>query len=249
MSGERKTEKVDSASDLKVDVLEHGMGPDGSRTSTNRRLFMQLQVFIGAIEPKALGAALTDFGVQAVIYLDAANPRSIGVLTMSENPKDFVSVVRPCFNEEPFASLSLRTEFTMFGRSYASGYESQLEDWLTSRPRRTVLNPEWPWAVWYPLRRTGSFNSLPTKEQTSILREHGGIGRLYGEQDLAHDVRLACHGIDENDNEFVIGIIGKELHPLSHLVQTMRKTRQTSEFIEHMGPFFVGYAVWRSPVS
>ena len=62
----------------------------------------------------------------------------------------------------------------------------------------------------------------------SILREHGGIGRLYGEQDLAHDIRLACHGIDTNDNEFVIGLTGKELHPLSHLVQTMRKTRQTS---------------------
>ena len=68
----------------------------------------------------------------------------------------------------------------------------------------------------------------------------------YGQQDLGHDVRLACHGLDEGDNEFVIGLIGKDLHPLSHLVQAMRKTRQTSEYIEKMGPFFVGYALQRS---
>jgi len=78
------------------------------------------------------------------------------------------------------------------------------------------------------------------------LREHGTIGRAYGAQDLAHDVRLACHGLDAHDNEFVIGLVGKELHPLSHIVQSMRKTRQTSEFINQMGPFFVGRVAWRS---
>jgi chlorite dismutase len=40
--------------------------------------------------------------------------------------------------------------------------------------------------------------------------------------------------------------VGKDLHPLSHLVQAMRKTRQTSEFIEKMGPFFVGHVVGAS---
>jgi hypothetical protein len=45
----------------------------------------------------------------------------------------------------------------------------------------------------------------------------------------------------------VIGLVGKDLHPLSHIVQTMRKTRQTSEFISQMGPFFVGRATFRSP--
>jgi hypothetical protein len=27
----------------------------------------------------------------------------------------------------------------------------------------------------------------------------------------------------------------------------MRRTRQTSEFMEKMGPFFVGRALWQSP--
>ena len=75
------------------------------------------------------------------------------------------------------------------------------------------------------------------------MAEHGKIGRAYGDQDFAHDVRLACYGLDQDDNEFVIGLIGKELHPLSRVVESMRGTRQTAEFMQQMGPFFVGYAV------
>jgi chlorite dismutase len=99
--------------------------------------------------------------------------------------------------------------------------------------------------VWYPLRRTGEFARLEPHEQSQILREHAQLGMAYGAQELAHDIRLACHGLDAGDNEFVIGLVGRELHPLSHLVQAMRKTRQTSEFIAKMGPFFVGYVLHR----
>ena len=56
---------------------------------------------------------------------------------------------------------------------------------------------------------------------------------------------LACHGLDVHDNDFVIGLIGKELFPLSAVVQAMRKTQQTSHHMQEMGPFFVGKAVWQ----
>ena len=39
---------------------------------------------------------------------------------------------------------------------------------------------------------------------------------------------------------FLIGLIGKDLHPLSHVVQSMRSTKQTSQYMQQMGPFFVG---------
>ncbi|MEZ4247463.1 MAG: chlorite dismutase family protein [Polyangiales bacterium] len=78
-----------------------------------------------------------------------------------------------------------------------------------------------------------------------MLGEHGLIGRAYGAKDLAHDIRLACHGLDANDNEFVIGLIGPNLHPLSHVVQSMRKTVQTSQYMQHMGPFFVGRVLFQ----
>jgi chlorite dismutase len=63
------------------------------------------------------------------------------------------------------------------------------------------------------------------------------------------DIRLACHGLDVNDNDFVIGLIGKDLAPLSQLVETMRPTAQTSEYLEKLGPFFVGRVLWRSPLK
>jgi len=42
--------------------------------------------------------------------------------------------------------------------------------------------------------------------------------------------------------------VGHELQPLSHLVQAMRKTAQTSEYMASLGPFFVGHALWQSPL-
>lgn len=80
----------------------------------------------------------------------------------------------------------------------------------------------------------------------AILREHGTIGMAFGQGDYGHDIRLACHGLDGQDNDFVIGLLGKDLAPLSQLVQTMRKTQQTSLYLERLGPFFVGHALWRS---
>ena len=75
--------------------------------------------------------------------------------------------------------------------------------------------------------------------------EHSGIGRVYGQANLAYDIRLACYGLDKNDNDFVIGLLGGELHPLSAIVERMRKTKQTSQYLSNLGPFFVGRAVWQ----
>lgn len=242
-SGKPETES------FQPDVWERTKGFGAPKQEMNRRLFMQLLVLdcdpsVGAPSTiAALADGLIERRVSAVIYEDVNQPFSIGLLTFSEDPAHFVDNVRPSFASGPVAQARIRPEFTMFGRTYATGYESDLEFWLLNRPVQTVLNENWKWAVWYPLRRSGAFARLDPREQGSILREHAEIGKAYGELDLAHDVRLACHGIDAQDNEFVIGLIGKELHPLSHVVQSMRKTRQTAEYIAQMGPFFVGRAV------
>ena len=233
-----------------IDVRERGLPKDGAPQVMDRRLFMQLLVF-DVVEglsvtdaERSLAEALQARGVEAVLYADANAPRGLGLLTWTESPEDFVDRVRPAVNEVP--GLAPRPAFTMMGRSYSSGYEDDLAFWLIERPRATVLSDRWNWHIWYPLRRSGAFARLEPREQGAILREHGMIGKAYGQTDLAHDVRLACHGIDAEDNEFLIGLVGPELHPLSHIVQTMRKTRQTSEFIAKMGPFFVGRVIWRN---
>jgi Chlorite dismutase len=235
-----------------IDVNEYGGKKDGERQSMNRRLFMQLLVFDApksvAVEPVAdiLASELKSRRVPGVVYADTMAPRGLGLLTWSEDPAHFVRAVRPIFGSGSLSELELRPSFGMLGRSYATGHEPDLEHALLRRAIDNVLNEAYPWHVWYPLRRSGAFAKLDPQEQGSILREHAHIGHAYGQQELAHDVRLACHGLDAEDNEFVIGLVGKDLHPLSHLVQTMRKTRQTSEFIAKMGPFFVGHAVHRS---
>lgn len=232
----------DGSPAVKVDVDERGA--NGQRSS--RRLFMQLQAFGGCSDPKALVGALERSQVDAVLYADLHDARGVGVLSVAEDPAFFVTRLREVLGAEPFGALVPKPALAMIGRSYASGYEQDLDDWLLHRPRRTVLNPDWPWAVWYPLRRTGAFAKLSAQEQGTILREHGTIGRAYGEADLAHDIRLACHGLDKEDNDFIVGLLGKDLYPLSAIVQTMRKTQQTSLYLERLGPFFVGRAIWQA---
>jgi Chlorite dismutase len=229
--------------DIKIDVTERG----ANQQASDRRLFMQLQVFGGCAEPKALQTALERSHIEAVLYSDLHDPRGVGVLTFAEDPVFFATRQREILGAEPFAALRRKPELAMLGRTYSSGFEHDLEDWLLRRPRRSVLNPAWPWAIWYPLRRTGAFARLSAQEQGAILREHGTIGRAYGDADLAHDVRLVCDGLDVHDNDFLIGLVGKELYPLSHLVQAMRKTVQTSEYMASLGPFFVGHVIWQSP--
>ena len=46
----------------------------------------------------------------------------------------------------------------------------------------------------------------------------------------------------------MIGLVGHDLRPLSHLVQAMRKTVQTSQYVQTLGPFFVGHALWQAPL-
>jgi chlorite dismutase len=181
-----------------------------------------------------------------VIYADINDPYGLGLLSFSEGPDYFVGQVRDLLNREPFLSLTLRSELTMLGRTYTIGYEAELERVLITRPIERITNPAWPWAVWYPLQRSGHFEQLSTEEQRVILMEHGGIGRAYGQAELVHDVRLACHGLGTEDNDFIIGLLGKELYPLSQMVQRMRKTKQTSLYLERLGPFFVGKAIWQN---
>ena len=230
------------------DLLEHGGPVRGEPQTLDTRLFVQLQVFTGCLDTAPVVDAVRRSGLRAAVYASLNDPRGVGVVAMSEEPGDFAEDFRALLVDAPFRDLTPLSDFTMLGRTYASGREPDLRDFLLNKVPRNVLNPDYPWAVWYPLRRFGAFNQLPRAEQGKILMEHGMLGRRYGEAGYAVDVRLECHGIDRNDNEFVIGLIGPELLPLSKLVKDMRSTRQTSEFIQAMGPFFVGMALYQSPI-
>lgn len=228
-----------------LDIRERGGVRNGEPQFSDRRLFMQLLAFGESCDTGVLIDTLTKAAIEGVLYEDVNDVRGVGLLTWSDDPDFFVTKLRPVLHSPAFSALDAKTEYSMLGRTYALGHEPNLQDWLLDKPRRAAANPESPWAVWYPLRRKGEFSTLPMEEQRPILAEHGKIGHAFGEAGYAQDVRLACFGLDKNDNDFVIGLIGKELYPLSRCIQEMRKTQQTSRYIQAMGPFFVGKAVWQ----
>lgn len=224
------------------DLSEKGGLKNGEPQRSDRRLFMQLLGFGGCPDAGALAGEVSRVSIETVVYEELNDANGIGILALAEDPNAFLDTLAPAIKRITGA-LVPKPEYSMFGRTYSLGYEPDLQDALTARPRRTVLHPEWRWAIWYPLRRSGTFAQLPPEEQRTILAEHGAIGMAFGAGDYAHDVRLACHGLDRSDNDFVIGLVGKDLFPLSAAVQSMRKTQQTSLYLDRLGPFFVGRKV------
>lgn len=231
-----------------LDVREKGAPREGGVQTSDRRLFVQFLALGECEEPATVGRALEAAGLVGAIYADLHDPRGIGVAVLDENPDTFVTGLRDVFLKPPLAGLRLKPELALLGRTYGSGFEPNLEDWLLHRPRRVILGEAARWAIWYPLRRLGTFAMLPAEEQGAILREHGRIGHAFGEAGLVQDIRLACFGLDRDDNDFVIGLLGRELHPLSACIQAMRGARQTAQYMQRMGPFFIGRTLWQSPL-
>ncbi len=228
---------------------------DAARSlSSPRWLFVQL-IGLECTQPlrcdavtESLVRSVTNAPGGAVLYADLNHPRGLGVISWSEQPRLLARTVRSMVNDPAHAAeVRVRSECSMLGHTYLTGFETEPESWLLHRPVKTLTEPSSDYAVFYPLRRHGSFEQLAPERKASIMREHGGIGRQYADQDLVHDVRLACHGLDINDNDFVIGLLGRELAPLSQIVKDMRRTQQTAEFIQRMGPFFVGQVLARNP--
>eukprot|EP00397_Hematodinium_sp_SG-2012_P014011 GEMP01014237.1.p1 GENE.GEMP01014237.1~~GEMP01014237.1.p1 ORF type:complete len:305 (+),score=88.54 GEMP01014237.1:80-994(+) len=228
--------------DHKIQLDERG----AEGKTLDKRLYMQFNVLDAENGYAALNAesllhtALQNKKINHVIYADTVNPSSIGVLTWSSDPTFFVDVLRPVLQEKSFAPLKFRPGWQLFGKTYTNGHEKDLEYWLMQKPVDAALNENNRFALWYPMRRNGSFYLLSPKEKCDLVLDHAAIGRAYGVAGHAADIRLNCFGIDADDNEFVVGLLGQELNSLSKVVQDMRVTRHTSQYMDKLGPFFVG---------
>ncbi|MYK19057.1 chlorite dismutase family protein [Candidatus Poribacteria bacterium] len=228
-----------------IDIRETGAPIEGEPQFGDQRLYFQLHVFSKCLDAQSVSQILEHQvrekdSLNAVLYDDLNHPIGVGVLLIAEDPGVLKTESRLLLVNVQNYLLSYRPEMTMLGRTYSNGREPNLEEWLINKPLRNVLNPNFPWAIWYPLRRKPEFYQLERREQGRILGEHAMLGRSYAAGGHASDIRLACFGLDTNDNEFVIGLVGPELYPLSRLIQDMRRTEQTTKYIESLGPFFVG---------
>lgn len=233
-------------------VLEE-KGAGGKRM--DKRMYFQMLVFdassaseCGECEYK-LHDRLKANKIPHIIYCDTQNPQALGVLLWSTDSNFFVTTVRPVLQENKFDKLTIRPGWTMFGKSYSNGHEQDLEFALLKKPVQAALAEDGKYGIWYPMRRKGEFYLLDPQTKCEYLLHHASIGRAYGTAGLAHDVRLNSFGIDGDDNEFVIGLVGKDLHPLSKVIQDMRMTAHTSMYMQKLGPFFVGYKKYQFNVE
>ena len=161
----------ESESNEPLDLREHGAPVDGTPQVSDRRLYAQVHVYTGVTNMDEVTATLGNTLIDTVLYADVNDPYGIGLLFLSDDPEVFVTTTRDLLNQSPFDMMDRRAEMNMFGRTYATGYEPDLEDALIGRPCRTALNPEWPWAILYPLRRSvkSSWNTPLSGEPTAVM--------------------------------------------------------------------------------
>lgn len=231
-----------SAIDLR-DMRERGAKRGGSVQALDCRLHLQLQVYTGVGKSSDLVRALEESGVAGVVYESAGDPRGAAVLLLDEDLGELIRSAQTLSRSDAFTNLEPLAPMTMLGRTYGTGHEPDLEDWLLRAPRRKLTSESAEWGVWYPLRRSGDFYRLPDSERGRILAEHGRIGGVFADAGYADDIRLECFGLDPEDNEFVLGLLGPHPEWLSRLVKAMRGTEQTARYLQRLGPFYVGRRV------
>ena len=114
-----------------LDIREIGAPtPDGNPQTSSRRLFLQLHAFAGSPQPEALVEALSASSLESVLYEDLNDPTGVAVLLIAKDPADVVVEGRELFVSQPFSELRPKPELTMIGRTYSTGREPDLEDWL-----------------------------------------------------------------------------------------------------------------------
>ena len=82
-----------------------------------RRLYCQLHVFGDCADSGSLKETVHASGMEGVLYHDLNDPRSVGLLVMTEDPDVLVGEVRSLLAGGPFSSLHRRPDLTMVGRT------------------------------------------------------------------------------------------------------------------------------------
>ena len=81
------------------DLSERGGLKNGTRQRSDDRLFMQLLAFGDCRNVQAVVDHLSAASLTSVVYEDLNDPRGIAVLTLAQDPNQFVDVLRPLLRE------------------------------------------------------------------------------------------------------------------------------------------------------
>jgi chlorite dismutase len=211
---------------------------------SDNTLFVQLQVF--DIEPaagpraivSALSRRLREKRIDGVIYGDANDHRGIGLLTWASDPAAILENVHALLGGKRFSALTPRPGWVMFGRVSGESAEG-LPD--------VVLHAEQRWATWYPMRNKAEWGTLDQAKKAAAQKEHGAVAKEFVDSDKVSYVRLSCNGLDPEDNDHIFGLTATSLEDISLLQEAMRGTSQIANYVDKIGPVFVGRKVWQNP--
>jgi hypothetical protein len=110
-----------------------------------------------------------------------------------------------------------------------------------------VLHAEQRWATWYPIRNKPEWGTLDKAKKTAAQKEHGAVAKEFVDSDKVSYVRLSCNGLDPEDNDHIFGLTAGSLEDISLLQEAMRGTSQIANYVDKIGPVFVGRKVWQNP--
>ncbi len=211
---------------------------------SDNTLFVQLQVFDiePAAGPRALVSALSrrlrEKRIDGVIYGDANDHRGLGLLTWASDPAAILENVHALLGGKRFSALTPRPGWVMFGRVSGESADAVPE---------VVLHAEQRWATWYPTRNKPEWGTLDKAKKTAAQKEHGAVAKKFIDNDKVSYVRLSCNGLDPEDNDHIFGLTATSLEDISLLQEAMRGTSQIANYVDKIGPVFVGRKVWQNP--
>ena len=113
-----------------LDLSERGRTKDGRALALDKRLYFQLQAFGGCDDADPAARALVAAGIKGALYVNVNDPYGIGLLALSTSADHFVTELRDLLQRPPFTKYLPQPDYAMFGRTYAIGYESDLEELL-----------------------------------------------------------------------------------------------------------------------
>src|SRR5215472_12282959 len=87
------------------DLSEKGAKRNGRPQRSDERLFMQFMAFGHCYDVQSLARALEHAAMPGVLYEDVNDPHGVGLLSLTQDPNEFIDKVRRILNLEPFASL------------------------------------------------------------------------------------------------------------------------------------------------
>ena len=208
---------------------------------------MKFTAFGGCADPQAAVAALAEDGVEGALYVDANDPQGIGLIVAAEDPgllrDDAARAVQPPAVRGVHAQARVRharphvlDRLRARSRGHAV-HEAARQDAEPREPLGRVVSAAARRRSFRRCRPIISAASWPSTARSRNATAPAGMPPTCASRATA-STRTTTTSSSACSARTCIR--------LSAVVQEMRKTEQTAQYLDSLGPFFVGKAVWQA---